>query len=225
MPIFSGEPLPVAPKVDNAELDSFHRKVLDYLRRLSAKLDSQALEDDIDDPVGFGQVEAFSAFLENFQAVSSSGTYGAIVVWEQTLWQDTPYSVSGGRITINKDGFYIFFIDLNIEFSGFVDAVAVLALIDDMNQVLGVPSFARGHIVPHGYTITIGLPLPAFTRVAVFLKTNIDDPAGLIPSGTRINIIRVRNNIDGGDSEGPGIGWEPDPDNGDFPTWVDVAEL
>ena len=36
--IYSGEPLPVPPKVDDAEVDAFNRKLIDYLRRLTGKL-------------------------------------------------------------------------------------------------------------------------------------------------------------------------------------------
>jgi hypothetical protein len=141
------------------------------------------------------------------------------------LWRDTPYAMSGGVITVTKDGFYIFMIDLAIEFPGYVDSQVVLALVDEFGTVLGVPDFGHAHFVPHHGTMTIGLPLPATTRVAVFVKTNIDDPAGLLPTGSRINIMRIRNNTDGGDADDPGIGWEPDPDNSDFPYWIDVVEL
>jgi hypothetical protein len=222
--LFSGEPLPVAPKVDSAEISAFHRKLLDYLRRLAGKLDA-AQQDDGSDPTSFGQVQAFSAFLDDYHDLSSVGTYGTKVEWDQELWQDSPFSHSNGVIRMNVDGFYLFNIDLSIDFVGYVDAILTLAIVDVTGTIIAIPDFAYAHATPFSHTMTIGLPLPSGTRVALFVKTNIDGAAGLLPTGSRINILRVRNSLDGGDGDPPGVGWDPDPDNDDYPLWVLVVAL
>lgn len=224
MPLFSGEPLPVAPREPNAERAAFDRKLLDYLRRLSARLDA-ANEPPPDGEMGFGQVEALSCFLTSNHAVSSGGTAGALVEWDENLWQDSAFSHSSGNVLINKDGFYIFLIDLAIDFSGFVDATAFFSILDGSGTALAFVEFGEGHTVTNTYTMTIGLPLPAGTRVGVYLKTNADDAAGLLSTGSRFNAMRLRNTYTGGDGTPGGIGWVPNSENGDYPDWIRIAEL
>lgn len=228
--LFSGEPLPVAPNEPNAERAAFDRKLLDYLRRLSAKLAQYVPTDGGEDDPGTDtpvNIPTFSAFNENNQEVVSTGTYGAAVAWERALWRDSIYEHTDGNsvITVTEDGFYLIWCDLEVNYSGYTSAQMWLMILDGSGTPIGFPSFGLGYYTTNHCVMTLGLPLAADTHIAIYLQTNSDDPAGLVPTGTRINIIRVRTDISGGDNDTPGAGWEPDDTNNDLPDWVRIAEL
>lgn len=113
--IFSGEPLPLAPplgsshEVDVVELTVFHNKLLDYLRRLTAKLSSVIYTPDVDvvDPVT-AVTDIESIFL-TLSADFDLATDPDIIEWDQVQRLDDPftYSVSTGIITIVEEGFYL----------------------------------------------------------------------------------------------------------------------
>lgn len=210
MPLFSGEPLPVAPKEADAERSAFHRKLLDYLRRLTSKLDAFAnREPDIPPPAT--NVAAYAGFLINDQQTESLYT---AINWEGTLWRDSPYEPQGDKLKVLEPGLYVFNIDLWLLDPGGIDAQITLGITN--GDLFFYPTFGFGGFAQHSFSMTVPLPLLANTSVAVLLKTNIPDPQGLKHNGTRMTVLRVRDNADGGDGGG-GIGWDGPP--GDIPTW------
>lgn len=112
--IFSGEPLPIAPRVDSNELSVFHRKLLDYLRRLSGILDREIMPDG----GGGGPPSAdttpliFSAFTDTTQDCGVSAE--TILVWNTTLRKDSIYDFTDddGHIQLNRTGHYVVTVDI-----------------------------------------------------------------------------------------------------------------
>lgn len=223
--LFSGEPLPVAPAMRGGdqstrltELEAFHRKLLDYLRRLGARLDQFAANP----PEGGGSaatnVQAFAGFLDDDEATTES--YSP-VNWTRTLWKDTPYSHSnspGAQIEVLVPGLYVISVDLLLLTNGFTNADVFIGFVDNGGALLAYPQFAVGRGDTPTISLCVSLPLPANTRITVFLKTDSPDSGGLLKSGSRITILRVRDNDSGGDSSSPGEGWNP-TDGNEFPPW------
>lgn len=107
--IFSGEPMPVAPQVKEPELASFHYKLLEYLRRLAAKIDANT---GTGDP---GTGAATLVFGANLTAAFEYDDSGYIpIVWDNVIRSDTPFSHSAGTITLANTGFYVVELDLMI---------------------------------------------------------------------------------------------------------------
>ncbi len=129
--IFSGEPLPLVPNVESKEeLERFHFKVIEYLRRLGAKLDNQ-----FNDPPGpggagipsvsrvmahFGGVQP-GVYWQEFPAPHGGTTWGsppdAEVPWDADLLSmphlDTAvYEIQGRRTKIKVDGLYLIMFEL-----------------------------------------------------------------------------------------------------------------
>ncbi len=116
--LHSGEPLPTAPSLtDDAEhnvteLLVFHAKLLDYLRRLTAKLSSSSFST--------GQVTAIETLSlklsVDYDLPNASPTFDT-VIWDNVIRQDTPYGydTSTGIITFLQSGFYLILAEINIE--------------------------------------------------------------------------------------------------------------
>jgi len=109
--IFSGEPLPVPPNMKNPEVDAFNRKLIDYLRRLSAKIDRfTGTGGDAAD----GNVLVFAAYKTKVQSVSDAA-YDPIT-WDETIRSDTAFTFTPGQavIQVNETGFYVVEVDLRM---------------------------------------------------------------------------------------------------------------
>ena len=113
--LHSGEPLPLAPSLtgdvdqDIVELLNFHTKLLDYLRRLTAKLSNDTFS-----PPTSNAVEALVLTLSgNFNISGDPET----IDWDQVHRQDAPfgYDTSTGVITFLEDGFYLLLVDCHVE--------------------------------------------------------------------------------------------------------------
>jgi hypothetical protein len=185
--IFSGEPLPLAPGVNDLELDAFHRKLLDYLRRLGAKLNQF---------VGQGAVEALVAYIDT---QSTFVSYTSIS-WDHTLWIDSPFENNGTYIRVLVDGLYVFHVDVLVP-EGFTLGNIVIELIGPSGTTF-YPLFSLCRFETFSYAMTISLPLLADTQIRVQLKTNIAVTDGLQASGTRLTIMRIRDDARGGDVPG-----------------------
>jgi len=107
--IFSAEILPLAPKVDDVELDVFHRKLLDYLRRLTGKLGTYAGGDGGSSTAA---LKVFAAYKDD-QTLSSDEE---IVLWENELRRDSIYTYNGtyGFVQVSEAGLYIVECDLSM---------------------------------------------------------------------------------------------------------------
>ena len=106
--IFSGEPLPVAPEVDNPEIDAFNRKLLDYLRRLTGKLAR----------FGGGSTSALKAIALYFTVDQSDFVTGIkILEWSNVIRQDSDtfqFSAPSTDITVLSAGDYVIEIDIRV---------------------------------------------------------------------------------------------------------------
>ncbi|MHA2265859.1 MAG: hypothetical protein ACXAEN_25995, partial [Candidatus Thorarchaeota archaeon] len=69
--LVSGEPMPIPPKVDDPELEAFHRKLMDYLRRLTTKLSNTEFGGSAD----VGVIETFAATIDGDQSVDGAATW------------------------------------------------------------------------------------------------------------------------------------------------------
>jgi len=138
--ILSGEPLPLAPSLtgdseqDVIELLVFHNKLLDYLRRMTAKLSAP----DVFEPPDGGDTTTATAVESLMLTLSSpfplSGTPDTII-WDEVQREDTPYSYNAttGVITLVDAGFYVMFVDLYIP----GDISHTTHLIDGDSNILG----------------------------------------------------------------------------------------
>lgn len=175
--VFSGEPLPVPPAVGNAELEAFHRKLVDYLRRLGAKI-SQFVEG-----AGQGTVMCFAAYRTAAQTLAS--TYDG-VEWTTELRKDPAYehstSVNPDRVTIKLPGFYVVLVDL--EGTDQFEALVELRLGSETGDVI----FSKSYVSVAG-CVSASVPLPLIADTVVVVKARgIGD---LEESGSRITIIRL----------------------------------
>lgn len=125
--LLSGETLPIAPRLTGPsqeveaiqsigrELDVFHRKLLDYLRRLTQKLSSA----EFPLPGGGGAVPVFSGLLDANFALNSV-TFTAIP-WKIEVKKDSDFThsktVNPANITVVTAGFYVVMVDFGIDLS------------------------------------------------------------------------------------------------------------
>jgi len=110
--IFSGEPLPVPPKVSDPEVDAFHRKLIDYLRRLAGKLGTYV----DDNPTGGANVtKAFIAYPS--ETNTPDNAYSATsenIRWQNILRSDSIYTYDStfAFIEVSEAGTYIVHCDV-----------------------------------------------------------------------------------------------------------------
>ncbi len=184
--IFSGEPLPVPPKTSNPELDAFHRKVVDYLRRLAGRLDLTG-----GGGGGSGnQVEVFAAHREpgvDVQIVTGAGE--AAIPWEIEVRKDPSFthSANSSVVTVNQDGFYIVEVDVTnaknalLEFHINVNGTPV-----DYSYSGDISVFAS--IAYETYSFVVPLNLNNGDGIEVIM-TQFD--ATTVGKGTRILVTRI----------------------------------
>jgi len=119
--LHSGEPLPLAPSLtgdsehDVQELLAFHAKLLDYLRRLGAKLTAADIFDPPGaDPVTTTAIEVLMLTLSTEYELAAGAQ--DTIEWDEVQRQDTPYGYapSTGVITLIEAGFYIMFVDFYV---------------------------------------------------------------------------------------------------------------
>lgn len=122
--LFSGEPLPLAPIINRGgwansakgraselELDNFHRKLLDYIRRLGAKLSNPVFP-----PGGGGSTGAIPIFAAGIDGDQAVGASYAPIEWDRFFRKDTDtythdISTNPGEITLLREGMYVFWVD------------------------------------------------------------------------------------------------------------------
>lgn len=210
--VFSGEPLPIAPRVPDAELENFHRKLLDYLRRLGAKIDHY-----LQPSTPGNEVQCVMCYLDTDKVLGASY---APIVWTDSLRVDAAFSFSAGQVSVTEDGFYLILVDIDVGDNGYflVEAKIVIGSPDF------VPTFGYGVIGPNTGSLAISLPLPAGKTIDVHVRC-VDSPdvRGIKSAKTRLTILRLHNEFGGGDGDPPGDGWT-DPNDDGFPPWA-VAEI
>lgn len=208
--LFSGEPLPVPPRGMNPETDAFYRKLIDYLRRLSGKIDRYA--------VGSGSVDAFVTTIagDSDQALGA-GAYEPIE-WTLDIHKDSPFghSISSDQeqITILTSGLYVFLCDLTINVGPTFPVRARLRILAPDGYV----KYSLSEIPAVGtLALTVTVPLVAGTIVQIEAQdAGVTGGNVIEPDGTRLTILRLNNDTNGGTSSVPGVGWD-----GETPTWLE----
>lgn len=197
---FSGEPLPLQPSLEGMEspqreeLDNFHRKLLDFIRRLGAKLSSARFND----PSGStGAVETLALYRDtNFSLPQDVWTD---LEWDRQIRVDAPYShdvaINPEFLHFNQDGFYIMFLDIVVGSNQNV----LLQLVDpdDSDAVL---SWSQASVLnpfgPMPVNQTVAFHAHAGQNLAVQVKP--DGNTAAQADETRITIIRSGDLLGGG---------------------------
>lgn len=223
--IFSGEPLPLAPASKDAELAAFHRKLLDYLRRLSGQLNAYVGSGGTTPPAP-GIVSFASALDNDFAFDFDTVSY---VEWNFDLHIDAScfrHSTTNNpsEIEILQDGVYLICVDMRQDDLGSQMTAAIevgLATPNPVYYSASKSTQAQGG-VGDIHTLNISVPIPIIAgsklRVGVKVSTGGGAFAELLKEYTRITIIRIANVANGGgdDIQPPGVGWPNPPSD---PPW------
>lgn len=184
--IFSGEPLPVPPRVDNAEIEAFHRKLIDYLRRLTAKIGTYV--DDTPTPTG-GEThhKVFVAYPSETNSpdngYGASGSLGVpateIVRWQNTIRSDSIYSYDStyAFITVSETGTYVVHCDIlttkNFATTFRVVTTDALGVADGNEPVYGeFYPYLSGSASGDSMSFMVPVELTAGQRIAVEITTD-----------------------------------------------------
>jgi hypothetical protein len=227
MPIFSGEPLPIAPNDDKIpqEQDRHNRQVLDYLRRLTAKFDSETYGGGSGDPAQPAATELLVVGINAQTPLSHNSLLP--IVWNKVYFKNPLYQLQspGQKIKVVEAGMYL------VEFAAF----ARLNNAADMVQGHIIYSDSENdiHYLKYGtsyssigsqldgdskYTtssIIINALAPMDTTYPLSIALTVNGTSGglLQVSGTRLSMVRLSKNNEGGPFEGD---WtDPDFNNGD----------
>ena len=186
---FAGEPLPLAPSLkgmdeaQRTELEAFHSKLLDYLRRLGAKLSSERFS-----PVASTGIDTLALALDsNYQLDGSSWQD---IKWDLQLRVDNSFShsitVNPAQITIVQDGYYLILADINL------DDTWLFRIIDGDGDTLdyGGHSQSGSLTASNNSTVMIATHFHAeqIIRMQLFQSTD-----SLDANNTRLVILRLGN--------------------------------
>lgn len=220
--LFSGEPLPLAPNVRDNELSVFHRKLLDYLRRLGAKLEQ------VVGPGGGGggtpgenvtTIKHVGCYIDANQNLA--GTYTAID-WTNTLWIDSDaFTHAGAYISVVKTGMYLVHCDVELGESGYSSADLVLSVSNSDGTQLFYPIYGYATLNFGNNSVAICIPLLEGKTIAVLVRCPLAPASGQIKAqGTRLTVLRLRDELGTNDGEG----WN-DPDDDGVPEPWGLAQL
>ena len=184
---FSGEPLPLAPSLEGMEeaqrieLEAFHRQLLDYLRRLGAKLSSERFS-----PVSSG-IEILALALDDDYGLGGSGWRD--IEWSLQLRIDSSFShsvlVTPEKITIEKDGFYLILADIKLTAAW------------DFRIISGTDTLDYGLHTEQGFTIpnnNAAVMIATHLHAGQIIRTQLNQTNDLlIADSTRLVILRLGN--------------------------------
>lgn len=202
--IFSGEQLPVAPLTQDAELSNFHRKMLDYLRRLGAKLDQF-----IALPGDGVAIPTASCYLSGDQPLELALT---AITWSDAVWVDTnAFTHSSEYIQVVESGLYMIVVDVEVADAGLTDIVAEIQISAPGGSSTFAPAFGHARLGVTSLSMTVILPLLALRRIAIFVSSPSGaDATGIKAEGSRFHVLRLRSNI----TNSGGDGWIDDDFDG-----------
>lgn len=177
--IFSGEILPVAPKVDNPDVDAFNRKLLDYLRRLVGKLARFS--------GGGTTLQAIALYFTTNQSDYVGGL--KTLEWDTVINQDVTvfqFTSPSTDVMILTAGFYVIEFDLRLEKNTSTDIYV---------RVNGtVPAYGRINVVPSGgdsYSFMIPINFNANDVVNITIDSSAFFAVNAYADGTRLLITRL----------------------------------
>lgn len=193
--IFSGEPLPIAPAIEDAELSAFHRKVLDYLRRLAGKIDQ--FGDGGGGDGADGNVLVFAAYKDTTDTFSD--TTQTPVPWDVVIRKDSifNFSASSAIIQVTEAGFYVIEVDLmplkNVLFYAYVSKVdAGGVATDDVDYGDGGFPITGAAVGDQGGSMMVPLMLDANDRFSIFAKSQTGTGDNTwVTRGCRILVSRI----------------------------------
>ena len=174
---FSGDPLPVAPRLADGEgeslkqnfieIERFNEKLLEYLRRLGLHLSNP---DVVTTPSGPAVESLVVVRITSDQTLSGDP---ADVIWNQQLRADAPfvYDTSTGIVTIQEDGFYLFLVDLHMQ----DDARFTLEFYD------GTTTYPYGRVVSDSGLATFyqsSCSVPMHLHATQTMQVRISDASG-----------------------------------------------
>jgi hypothetical protein len=203
--LYSGEPLPIPPP-DTPEVEAFTRKLLDYLRRLSAKLSST-----IYSISNIGTIDSFAAGLAADQDIPTTNWTG--IDWDDPLRADSAFTHSAttnpDEITLAQEGFYALFLNLQLVVP---PSDVELRLVNQDAQVLDYSIFTQATDTINAAGVAYMCPFFAAAggkiEVQIKVATGGDD---IESEQTRLLIMRL------GGLEGSG--GVPGVNPGDDPWW------
>ena len=192
---FSGEPLPLAPSLEGMEdpqrqeLEAFHRKLLDFLRRMGAKLSSERFS-----PVSSGIDTLALALVANY----TLGAGWQDIEWSLQLRVDSSFShsvlVNPGKITIEKDGYYLILADINLNDSW------------DFRIISGTDTLDYGLHMEQGFDINnnnAAVIIATHFHAGQIIRTQLNQALDeLKAASTRLVILRI-GNLDSSNPDSP----------------------
>lgn len=197
--VFSSEPLPIAPALEQMdevqlrELRVFHRKVLDYLRRLGSKLDSNIQSSE-------GDAQTIAAI---FTSPFTVGTDWTDIVWPLFLHQSDLYTVDNHKIGVREAGIFA------LHFTFEVPDADGATLFDTRVNYDGLGTLRYGITTNVDRTHVVTMPLAMDPRYPLVIQarwrgassTDLDD------EGSRFMLYRLsRRTFEGGGGGGGGGG-------------------
>ena len=194
--LHSSEPLPLAPvlAVDDPALAAFHDNLLNYLRRLTAKLSSEIFAP----PVTTAGIETIALTMSEAFTLGAGGLWKD-VEWNQQLRVDAAFThdetTDPEKISIVKDGFYLVLLDLNLD-----DAFA-LRLIDDDDVVLDSYGLWDDNGVVTAFN-NRAIMIPVHFHATQVIRIQVNQPSNTFDhTRTRLVIMKLGDFLGSG---GPG---------------------
>lgn len=205
--LFSGEPLPLAPRVggwaDSAkgranelELENFHRKLLDYIRRLGAKLSNPTFPPS---GGGGGTMPVFAAGISSEYTLPQN-TFQTID-WNAFYRMDTASfshstTTNPDEITFLQDGLYLFLVDIGHNEGSADDGVADFRIVEttlgvvDYGETNGSGLAGAHGVITSEHIVSFQVPVNAAAGSTWTIEAKRDANAWRAdPENTRITII------------------------------------
>ena len=226
MSVFSGEPLPLAPNLkgalkkygnaylaaaavgisasatsdhDSSELTQFHNKLLDYLRRLSSKIDSPIFNPQ----GGGGSVSMIMLYMDADQGISTA--------WETLLWgglirRDAGFEYNAGVITVTAPGTFLLFFDTAIGDDLFAYETSVLLDSGANSLAYGFGGSVTGAEIQDIGSISNNVPIQLSAGQSVEIQARANGATDILAKGSRLTMIRLDSGFisTGGESGGGG---------------------
>lgn len=193
----SGEPLPIPPGISHkdwegskVELEVYHRKLTDYLRRLTAKLSADLYEPSASSSGGGFRV--FSATLDTASDFTPTSDAWNDIPWETLIRKDTDvftHSVSSNpdEITVLMDGFYLVHLDVLTDYDFLGDPMS-LRLVEVTKGSLDY-SLSYDYFVGGTLTLNVGVNLAANEVLKLQVYPDDSTASDLLKEGTRLTIL------------------------------------